>query len=317
MKSSSEKTYYEYALSLKNQIEALEVLTEKQRMELTRKVDAHIINYMITGEELYLLLFSIRNGVLEEKQSYTFSFYEDCFEDFLVQYYDTAPIPQELILPHSVDPAFSEYLSLKGKRTVAIIVPHKGDKKELLDLVGYNINATFFVGREPTKCLQEIAMLDKLPRHIECFDISHLGGTNTVASMVTFRDGLPEKKSYRKFKIHTAIESDDYGAMREVIKRRYGASLRYFMKNPDLIVVDGGKGQLRVALTALRELKLSIPIIALAKKYEEVYLPNKKTPLIIDRKNKGLQLLQAMRDEAHRFAISYQRLLRKKSSLAK
>ncbi|MEN9625939.1 MAG: hypothetical protein RL557_267 [archaeon] len=312
MKSSSEKTYYEHALTIRNQIEALQQLTEKQRMEMTRKVDAHIINYSVAGDQMYLLLFSIRNGVLEEKQAYNFPYYEECFEDFLLQYYDTAPVPQEVIVPHAVDSALEEYLAMKGKRKVSIMVPTKGDKKELLDLVAYNITTTFFTGSNHSKALQEILVLEKMPRHIECFDISHLGGTNTVASMVTFRDGLPDKNVYRKFKIHTALESDDYGAMKEVIYRRYAKSLSRSMKNPDLIVVDGGKGQLQVALTTLRELKLSIPIVALAKKYEEIYIPNKKTPLIIDRKNKGLQLLQAMRDEAHRFAISYQRHLRKK-----
>ena len=312
MKYSSEKTYYEYALTLKNQIQALQVLTEKQRMEMTRKVDAHIINYTVVADQIYLLLFSIRNGVLEEKQAYNFPYYEECFEDFLLQYYDTAPVPQEVIVPHSVDSALEEYLTIKGKRKVAIIVPQKGDKKELLELVAYNITTTFFTGSDHTKALQEILALQKLPRHIECFDISHLGGTNTVASMVTFHDGLPDKKLYRKFKIRTALESDDYGAMKEVMYRRYAKSLSRSMKNPDLIVVDGGKGQLQVALTTLRELKLSIPLIALAKKYEEIYIPAKKVPLTIDRKNKGLQLVQAIRDEAHRFAISYQRHLRKK-----
>jgi len=193
-----------------------------------------------------------------------------------------------------------------------VTLAETGDKKELLELVAYNITTTFFTGSDHTKALQEILALQKLPRHIECFDISHLGGTNTVASMVTFHDGLPDKKLYRKFKIRTALESDDYGAMKEVMYRRYAKSLSRSMKNPDLIVVDGGKGQLQVALTTLRELKLSIPLIALAKKYEEIYIPAKKVPLIIDRKNKGLQLVQAIRDEAHRFAISYQRHLRKK-----
>jgi len=312
MKECSSKEYYEYALTLRNQISALKTLKEKQLIEMTRSVDAHIINYAILGNEVYLLVFSIRKGVLEDKQEYNFPYLPDFFEEFLTQYYDSAPIPQELIIPEEIDPSFIDYLSEKSKRKVSVIVPQKGDKKELLELVSHNINTTFFAGSQRAIELQKILNLEKIPRNIECFDISHLGGTNTVASMVSFYDGQPNKSNYRKFKIHAIANSDDYLAMKEVVKRRYSGSLKQKMKNPDLIVIDGGPGQLSSASSALKELGLNIPIISLAKQFEEIYTQENNSPIIIDKKNKGLQLLQAIRDEAHRFAITYQRSLRSK-----
>ncbi len=312
MTSASKRTYYEYSLSLKKQIEALKYLKEKQLMEMTRNVDAHIINYMVSSNVVYLLVFSVRKGVLEGKEEFSFDYYEDFFDDFLLQYYDVAPIPQELIVPHEIDPSLEEYLSKKGKRKVSVIIPQKGDKKELLHLVEHNIKSTFFAGSERTTSLQKILSLDKLPKTIECFDISHLSGTDTVASMVRFKDGFPDKSNYRRFKIKSTSDGDDYMAMSEVVRRRYSKTLKNTMKNPDLIVIDGGIGQLVVASNVLKELNLKIPVISLAKRLEEIYIPDKDEPLRIDRKNKGLQLLQAIRDEAHRFALSYQRLLRKK-----
>ncbi len=310
MKESSSKTYYEYALTLKNQIEALESLKEKQVMELTRSVDAHIINYRVMGDEVYLLLFFIRKGVLEEKQAYNFTYYDDFLNDFLIQYYDSAPIPKEIIVPHEVDEALVDYLSTKENRNVSIIVPKQGDKKDLLDLVGHNITQTFLAGSENMTALKEILKMEKLPKVIECFDISHLSGTNTVASMVTFKDGFADKEHYRKFKIRLANENDDYYAIEQVVRRRYSGSLTKTLRSPDLIVIDGGLGQLGVALKVLKELNIKIPIISIAKKFEEIYISGKNQPLRIDKKNKGLQLLQSIRDEAHRFALTYQRLLR-------
>ncbi len=312
MKDSSVKTNYEYAITLRNQIVALKTLKQKQIMEMTSSIDASIINYKIVSDEVYLLVFNIRKGVLEEKQSFNFSYYEDFFNDFLIQYYDTLPIPQEIVVPIELDPALTDYLTKKANRKIIINIPQRGDKKDLLELVASNINTTFFAGSESVIALQNILNLKKIPRQIECFDISHLGGTNTVASMVSFENGLPNKSHYRKFKIRQQTNGDDYLAMKEVIERRYSGSLTASMKNPDLIVMDGGEIQLNAALSTLKRLMINIPVIALAKKFEEIYTSTKKEPIIIDKKNKGLQLLQSMRDEAHRFAVGYQRLLRKK-----
>lgn len=306
MAQASGRKYYEYALTVRNQIRALTVLKEKQIMEMNARQDVHIINYKHISDTVYLLVFSIRKGVLEEKQSYSFEYYEDFFEDFIMQYYDTAPIPQEVIVPVETSPALAQFLH------TIIHVPERGDKKSLLDLVAQNVNTTFFAGSESVLALQEILKLKKVPKSIECYDISHLGGTNTVASMVSFVNGLPNKSGYRKFKIREETSGDDFAAMREVIRRRYGGSLAHKLPKADLLVIDGGAIQLQAARDSLAEVGVSIPVIGLAKRLEEIYTAPNEKPLLLDRKNKGLQLLQAMRDEAHRFALTYQRLLRVK-----
>jgi len=315
MGDASKKDNFEYALTLRNQIAALQTLKEKQRVEFTKNIDAHIINYAISGGEVHLLVFNVREGVVEEKQEFVFPSSDEPtedFEEFLARFYDSAKVPDEIILPIGVSEGVEAYLSEKAKKKVKIVVPKQGEKKELLEFVTKNITATFFAGKERTSELALVLGLEKAPRTIECFDISHLSGTNTVASMVTFTDGFPDKANYRKFKIKAQVSSDDLAAMKEVVTRRYSGSLSKKMKKPDLIVIDGGPTQLGVAMRVLKELKLTIPVISLAKQFEEIYIPSRTTPIRLDKKNKGLQLLQAIRDEAHRFAISYQRLLRKK-----
>ncbi|MGV8152463.1 MAG: excinuclease ABC subunit UvrC [Candidatus Nanoarchaeia archaeon] len=312
MQNASGKTYYEYAISLRNQINALKSLKEKQLIEQKNAFDSNIINYAIVEDKVYLLIFTIRKGVLEGKQEYVFDYREDFLNEFLLRFYDTQPIPNEIILPSEFDYSFVDYLTNKKGKKVSVIIPKKGDKKQLLELVLKNIYLTFFPGKEKIIQLQKWLKLEKLPMIIECFDISHLSGTNTVASMVRFNGGVMDKSSYRKFKISSDIISDDYAAMREVITRRYSGSLSKSMSFPDLIIVDGGKGQLSAGLEALNNINLKIPIISLAKRLEEIFVPGKEDSIILDKKSKALQLLQQIRDEAHRFAISYQKLLRSK-----
>ena len=315
MSTASGREFFEYAITLRNQVAALKSLKEKQLMELTRNVDSHIINYVVTNDQVFLLVFSIRKGVLEGKEEFSFSKKDNFLEEFLLVYYDSAPIPQEVIIPEAISAEFSTYLSKKSGRKVSVIVPVKGDKKDLLELVIKNVHATFFAGTERTKALQEALSLPKIPSRMECFDISHLGGTNTVASMVSFKDGMPDKANYRKFKIRAQTHGDDFLAVAEVIERRYSKVKRDGLSKPDLIIIDGGKGQLSAARDVLASLGLSIPLISLAKRLEEVFTTHSKDSIIIPKNNKGLQLLQAIRDEAHRFAVSYQRVLRRKELL--
>jgi excinuclease ABC subunit C len=255
--------------------------------------------------------------VVEEKQEFVFQESEDFLEEFLLRFYDSTEIPDEIILPVELNPAFVEYLTEKAKKKVNVIVPKSGEKKDILDFVEKNITATFFAGSERVSELQKVLNLEKLPRVIECFDISHLHGENTVASMSSFKDGLPDKSNYRKFKIQASAHSDDLLAMEEVIRRRYSGSLSKTMKKPDLIVIDGGPTQLAVSVKVLEELKLSIPIISLAKQFEEIYFPNNPNPLRLDKKNKGLLLLQAVRDETHRFGNVYRKVLKRKEVFGK
>jgi excinuclease ABC subunit C len=161
--------------------------------------------------------------------------------------------------------------------------------------------------------LKKVLHLPRLPVTIEGFDNSNISGTNPVASMVCFTNALSDKKRYRRFKIKTVVGPDDFSSMREVVFRRYSGIIRRNEKFPDLILIDGGKGQLHAACEALDELKLAIPIISLAKKQEEIFIANKDKPLVLSRHSVALRLLQSVRDEAHRFAITYHRYLRKKS----
>jgi len=314
MKKNTEIQNYEYALTLRNQIAALKTLKEKQVMEFSRTIDSHVINYSIVGIEVYLLVFNVRRGVVEEKQEFVFDLYEDFLSDFLISFYDLEKIPSEILIPVELEDSeiIEGFLSKKAGHKVKLLCPKSGEKKELLDFVEKNITATFFAGNERTLALKEALSLAKAPRVIECFDISHLSGTNTVASMVTFTDGFSDKSNYRKFRIKAPTSSDDLWAMQEVVKRRYTRVINDKLRKPDLIVIDGGPTQLGVAVNVLKELNLNIPVISLAKQFEEIYIPKNLLPLRLDKKHKGLQLLQAVRDEAHRFGLNYQRLLRKK-----
>lgn len=317
MKEHSDKNNFEYAITLRNQIEAIKTLKEKQKVELAKNIDAHIINYEISNGEYHLLLFNVRSGIVEEKQEFVFPEHEDALEEFLVQFYNETNIPSEIILPIKLDKAMEEYLSKKANKKVKLISPQGGEKKELLEFVSKNITATFFAGSERIIALQKALKMKNPPHNIECFDISHLSGTNTVASMVSFENGFPNKKNYRKFRIRAETNNDDLLAMKEAVERRYSGTLTKTMREPDLIVIDGGPTQLGVTSGVIKELKLNIPIISLAKQFEEIYTINQKEPLLLDKKNKGLQMLQSIRDEAHRFANAYRKVLKRKEMFGK
>ncbi|MDR1195604.1 MAG: excinuclease ABC subunit UvrC [Endomicrobium sp.] len=160
--------------------------------------------------------------------------------------------------------------------------------------------------------LKQVLGLKSMPAAIEGFDNSNMQGTNAVSSMVRFLNGLPDKKNYRKFKVKTVIGADDFATMREVVFRRYSGLIRRNEKMPDLVLIDGGKGQLEAAKSALDELQLQLPLISLAKRNEEIFMPHKDKPLVLSRHSAALRLLQSVRDEAHRFAITYHRKLREK-----
>ena len=314
MKRNSEILNYEYALTLRNQIEALKTLKEKQVMEFTKKIDSNAINYSVVGWEVYLLVFNIRSGVVEDRQEFVFDYYEGFLGDFLMQFYDSTKIPNEILIPQEFEGIglVEDFLSKKSGKKVRVLVPKTGDKKELLDFVKKNITATFFVGNDRTNELQKALGLEKAPRIIECFDISHLSGKNTVASMVTFVDGFSDKSNYRRFRIRSPTLGDDLQAIREAVRRRYLRVINDKLRKPDLIVIDGGPTQLGAAMQVLGDLKLKVPIISIAKQFEEIYISNKKEPIRLSKKHKGLQLLQAIRDEAHRFANAYRKILQRK-----
>ncbi|WP_455392032.1 excinuclease ABC subunit UvrC [[Eubacterium] cellulosolvens] len=312
MAVASSSLKYERALELRNQIEAIKALKEKQAMERMRKYNEDIINYVVKNERVYLILFNIYKGTLENKQEFEFEHSPDFFEEFLTQFYSENPIPKEVIIPVKIDKSLAEFLEFKRESKVKLTVPQKGEKKKLLELVKKNIEVTFFGNIEKLEDLQAKLKLQELPEVIECFDISHLSGTSTVASMVQFRSGLPDKSNYRRFKIRSVEGVDDTAAISEVVRRRYRRLQNEKAEMPNLVIIDGGSGQLNAAFKEQNKLGLRLPTIAIAKKFEEIYLPGLRTPLKLSKKTKALQLIQQVRDEAHRFAIQYHKLLRKK-----
>jgi len=312
MAECSEQMEYEKALVLRNQIQAIEHLAERQHVERPKSTDQDVIGYTVADDTVYLMVFSVEKGLLSNKQEYSFENRDGFLDEFLVQYYADRVPPQELIVPSDVDEALAGYLSEKKGRVVQITVPKAGDKKKLLELVDKNIEHAFLKNDRKVKDLQSSLDLPDPPLVIECFDISHLSGTSMVGSMVQFRGGVADKKNYRRFKIKSVEGVDDFASITEVVGRRYRRLIEEEGEMPDLIIVDGGKGQLSSALEVLSGLDLAIPVIGIAKREEEVYLPGEVLPRRLDRKGMALHYIQEIRDEAHRFAIAYNRLLRKK-----
>ena len=312
MRRYSENNNFELALKSREQIKALEHLSEHQKMIREKKYNEDIINYKIKDEKVYLILFNINKGILHNKNEFVFDYNQDFLEEFIVQYYSENPVPREVIVPEKITSSISEFLSKKKGSKVSVKLPEKGEKKQLLDLVEKNVDITFFADSEKVEALKNRLKMNSTPNVIECFDISHLSGSSSVGSMVQFRAGKPDKNNYRRFKIKTVDGIDDFAAIAEVVKRRYFRLKIEKGELPDLIIIDGGRGQLNFALQELEKLNLKIPIISIAKQFEEIYVPNLEIPLILEKKDKALCFIQEVRDEAHRFAIKYNRLLRKK-----
>ena len=308
---------YERALILRNQILAIEHLTERQHVERPKETDQDIIAYTIADDTVYLMVFSVEKGLLSGKQEYSFDNHEDFFEEFLVQYYADRTPPAELILPHEVSEALTGYLAEQKGRGVQVTVPKIGEKKKLLELVEKNIEHAFLKNELKVKDLQAALDLPDPPEVIECFDISHLSGTSMVGSMVQFRGGAPDKKNYRRFRIKTIEGIDDFAAVAEIVKRRYKRLVEEDADLPDLIIIDGGKGQLSAVVEVLRALDLIIPVIAIAKRLEDIYVPGEMLPRRLDEKGMALHYVQEIRNEAHRFAIAYHKLLRGKKMMGR
>ncbi|MCG7854932.1 MAG: excinuclease ABC subunit UvrC [Methanoregulaceae archaeon] len=316
MGAAAASEQFEHALQLRDQIRALERLSERQDIARRKKGDEDIINYAVHGGTVYLMLFNVYRGTLGNKSEYSFDWHPDFFEEFLVQYYSDNPVPSELILPGDPGESLAEFLSVKKEKKVAVTVPKIGAKKRLLDLVARNIEAVYFGDQAKILELQEALTLDSPPAVIECFDISHISGSSVVGSMVRFRDGRPDKRNYRRFRIKTVEGIDDPASIAEVVRRRYTRLVNEGGDLPDLILIDGGRTQMHAAQKEMNALGLGVPVIALAKKNEEIYVPGRAHPLPLSRKEKGSLYLQEIRDEAHRFAIAYHRLLRKKEMVA-
>lgn len=307
MKRFAGEMKYEQAKVRRDQIAAIEGLQERQAIDLPKGYDQDVFAYVVTPERMIVQSFNVVQGLVSGKKEFTAQ--SDDFSEFLRRYYDANAIPEEVIIPERLDDqeSLAAYLSERKGRKVAITVPQKGSKKDLLELLQQNLEISAKVGNAVLYELQQTLNLPTLPRCIEMFDISHLGGTEIVASMVQFVDAQPHKNEYRKFKMYTVRDNDDFASMREVVGRRYKRILAEGKKLPDLIVVDGGRGQLSSALSVLQDLGVTTPLIALAKREEEIYTVGRRFPVRLSKQSESLKLLQRIRDEAHRFAITYQR----------
>lgn len=317
MKRASDATNFERAMQLRDSIRKLEGLSQHQKMELGDFADEDFIAMHEEKGKAMAQIFKMVRGVVRDRKKFEFDVAgeEDALSEFMAGYYSAGAVPRHVFVEREVEgkEALERFLSGKRGGPVDIRVPEIGDKKKLLELLRKNIYSEISGHAEPALVhLKEKLALPALPMAIECFDISNLFGTNIVGSMVQFVNGRPNKSNYRRFRIRTVEAQDDFASMHEVVKRRYARLKEEGGKMPDLVLIDGGAGQLGAALSALREVGVEVPCVALAKQEEEIYHPDKMEPIRLPKSDAGLKILMHARDEAHRFVISYHRLLRRR-----
>lgn len=332
MQEASESLNFERAAMLRDKLKATMALQEKQAAISVSDLCADVFASAILNDAQMVFSLFVRNGKVIGTHAFPMETEGDndpgdVLQSFLLQYYgqDDIEIPPYVLL-HDPCPdmdALIDWIQSRSKRKVHVSVPQRGVKHQLTDMAMQNCLALLQKNEEirirswerGEGALAELAGhlgLDEIPSRVECFDNSHLMGTNTVSSMVVFTDGKPDKAAYRRFRIRTEANGDDLLAMQEVLTRRLSKDDPL----PDLIVLDGGKTQLKVGIDVLKELNLShIPICALAESDEIIYLPDQEEPVVLPRNSAPLHLIERLRDEAHRFAITYHRSLRSKSAL--
>ncbi len=354
MQTAAEQLDFEKAAQLRDQLKAIDQVVEKQKVVNAGTLDEDVIAFARTDGDACVQVFFIRGGKMVGRDYFVLDGAADeadskIMSSFLKQFYDQATtIPPQILLPQEVDELMiiRDWLKSKRGQKVTLKVPRRGKQRELLDMASQNAAETLTHLRarwaaDETKQteglteLQQSLDLTEPPVRMECYDISTLQGTNTVGSMVVFVKGVPRKSDYRRFKIQGVQGQDDYASMQEMLRRRFKRmtdkdyavdSAAFKPKSqqdnawaliPNLIVIDGGKGQLNAALDVLDEFDLrdAIPIIGLAKREEEIFTPGQSDPIILPRNSQGLFLLQRIRDETHRFGVTYHRKLRGKSAI--
>ena len=331
----------------RNRLRAVRSLFERQRVANEAVGTLDVIGVAVEETHANAQVFQVRDGILADRQSFYLEnragrSEDEVAEEFAIQYYATSvSIPPEIVGPPSLARAEALKSLLEERRQGPVELRHaqRGDKRRLYELAQRNARLALEQEKLRTQRrreqrvdalndLREVLELDALPVRIECFDISNLGPSHTVASMVVFEGGAPKKSDYRRFKIRDLNgRQDDFAAMAQVLSRRLARHTDQrersphdpthdasFAALPGLIVIDGGKGQLSSGLEALEEFRAQgVPVISLAKRLEEVYLPDRSEPLVLPRSSPALQLLQRIRDEAHRFAIEHHRVRRDRS----
>ena len=336
---AAQEMRFEDAARFRDQIQAIEHTAERQRIDAPDLADRDVFAYHVQGDFIEVQLMVVRRGQLEDLANYSFRISdrtpEEVFGSFLNLFYTGVRlVPDEVLLPNEIDDAeaLADYLTDQRGKKVQILTPQRGLKARLVELARANAENSYQTRhgkveaeRQVLNALQADLGLENLPSHIECFDISNIGGQLAVGSMVTFRDCAPDKNCYRHFKIRTVEQSDDFAMMYEVLCRRYRGEAK-LDELPDLAIVDGGKGQLSVATRVFEELAITgVEVVGLAKSRrrgakgedrnvtdERVFKPGQEEPIVLPQDSPHLLYLTRIRDEAHRFAITYHRNLRRK-----
>ena len=340
MESAAESLNFEQAARFRDQLQAVQDVIEGQSIAMKVKGEQDAIAYAAANGQACVQVFMIRRGKLIGRESFTLKGTDsedpqEIMTSFVKQFYSSSPyIPPLLLLQHPVEDqkVIEEWLSSKKKARVSIEVPQRGRKKQLLDIVAENarqgleqqkikqLAAPAALSEAMTEVQKELD-LPRLPSRIEGYDISNIQGTDAVGSMLVFEDGRPKPAHYRRFKIKTVEGANDYAMLQEMLKRRFKRGLAAESEKqagswtilPDLVLIDGGKGQLNAAREALKEIGAeSLPLASLAKENEEIFLPGRSLPVVLSRSSPGLKLLQRLRDESHRFAIAYFQKVHKK-----
>lgn len=341
MKAAAEATEFEKAARLRDQIHAINSVIGEQRITGRVSGENDVIAFATNRDQAYVQVYFIRRGRLTGREGFILTGThaeepEQIMTSFVKQYYDSATyIPPHLLLQYHIDDkdAIIEWLRQKRNGPINLAIPQKGRKKELVDIVFKNAEqglqqekirqfAEPAALEEALKEMQKALGLPLLPTRLEGYDISNIQGKEAVGSMVVFDHGKPKPSHYRRFRIKTVPGANDYAMLQEVLRRRFKrvttddrAAPDTWGIIPDLVLIDGGKGQLNAARSALKDAGAnSVPIASLAKANEEVFIPNRKTAIILPRNSPGLQLLQRVRDEAHRFALAYHTRVRQKQS---
>jgi excinuclease ABC subunit C len=331
MEAAAAEERYEVAASLRDQIRTLDRLETPQKITTTDLEERDLVAAHVEGERAALQVFSVRDGKVVSREGYLLDHLaepESVLPSAIQQYYAAGRyVPREILVAEAIEdaPLLEAWLTSRRGAGVRIRVPQRGEKVRLLDLVVRNARLAFDLewkhprrqSQEILRALRDLLDLEVEPRRIECFDISNIQGSDIVASMVSFLDGLPRKADYRKFRVKGVTGGpDDFASMREVVGRRYKRLLEEGKELPDLVLIDGGKGQLSAASEALDVLGLGDqPVASLAKKEELIYVRGREEPIALPRSSPVLQLVQRVRDEAHRFAVGFHRQARSRRTL--
>jgi len=350
MQAASEQWDFEQAAVYRDQLDAIQRVIERQKIVSTAMADQDVVAFARADGDACVQVFFIRHGRLIGREYFVLDGTAEetdteVIASFVKQFYDDAAyVPPEILLPHEIDEALIIQDGLRSRRgnKVLLKVPRRGHQRALIKMATENASETLAhlraqwlvdEGRQARALgeLQDQLALDEPPSRIECYDISTTQGTATTGAMVVFVKGVPRRSDYRRFRIRTVEGTDDYASMREMLRRRFrriteeeeerqqapGAKDSAWLLLPDLLVVDGGKGQLNVALEVLDEygLRDQIPAVGLAKQDEEIFVPDRSEPVQLPRSSEALFLMQRVRDEAHRFAITYHRKVRGRQTI--